>query len=242
MNNNKQLVLELLTQKSKELVNFKFIKSYVNSIFNWAVKLEFIDSNRILNTISKIKSLKKIKLEESKNDEDKYLSEDELRDWLDAFKFDYEDGKIGLKEYTLFFTTFILSNRKAETYALRWENIDLKNSLIRIAHSLDKYGNIKSTKGNKKTVFSIPDELTNLLKKWKSMQNEKLDRFNLIQNDEQLVFTYIDTQGNINNHLHPDYLNYRMLAVRKRHPNLVHCTPHKLRHTGASLSKNLVYK
>lgn len=101
---------------------------------------------------------------ESKKDEDKYLSEDELKDWINAFRFDYEDGKIGLKDYTIFFTTFILSNRKAESYALRRKNIDSKNSLLRITYSLDKYGNIKSTKGNKKTIFNIPIVLTNLLK------------------------------------------------------------------------------
>ena len=54
---------------------------------------------------------------------------------------------------------------------------------------------------------------------------------------EQFVFTYIDTRGNINKPLHADYLNNKMKSIRKRHKELVHATPHKLRHTGATLAK-----
>ena len=36
LNQNKQVVLNLLTQKAEEYANFKAIRSYVNSIFNWA--------------------------------------------------------------------------------------------------------------------------------------------------------------------------------------------------------------
>jgi len=54
---------------------------------------------------------------------------------------------------------------------------------------------------------------------------------------EQFVFTYIDTRGNINKPLHADYLNNKMKNIRKRHKELAHATPHKLRHTGATLAK-----
>ena len=54
---------------------------------------------------------------------------------------------------------------------------------------------------------------------------------------EQFVFTYIDTRGNINKPLHADYLNNKMKSIRKRHKELADATPHKLRHTGATLAK-----
>ena len=54
---------------------------------------------------------------------------------------------------------------------------------------------------------------------------------------EQFVFTYIDTRGNINKLLHADYLNNKMKSIRKRHKELAHAPPHKLRHTGATLAK-----
>ena len=43
--------------------------------------------------------------------------------------------------------------------------------------------------------------------------------------------------GNVNSPLHSDYLNNKMKSIRKRHKELAHATPHKLRHTGATLAK-----
>ena len=45
------------------------------------------------------------------------------------------------------------------------------------------------------------------------------------------------TKGNVNSPLHVDYLNNKMNSVRRRHPRLKHATPHKLRHTGATLAR-----
>lgn len=70
LNQNKQVVLNLLTKKAEEYANFKVIRSYVNSIFDWAEELEYIETNRLSKTISRIKATKKIKLQESKRDED----------------------------------------------------------------------------------------------------------------------------------------------------------------------------
>ena len=46
LNQNKQVVLNLLTQKAEEYTNFKVIQNYVNSIFDWAEELEYIETNR----------------------------------------------------------------------------------------------------------------------------------------------------------------------------------------------------
>ena len=104
-------------------------------------------------------------------------------------------------------------------------------------HALDKYKNVKSTKGNKKTIFSIPNYLVTLLSEWKTQQKQELAKFGIMQTPDQLVFTYIDTNRNVNSPLHVDYLNNKMNSVRRRHPRLKHATPHKLRHTGATLAK-----
>ena len=55
--------------------------------------------------------------------------------------------------------------------------------------------------------------------------------------EEQLLFTFFDDKGNINQRLHTDYLNYRMKSIERRHKHLTHAPPHKLRHTGATLAK-----
>ena len=237
LNQNKQVVLNLLTQKAEEYANFKVIRSYVNSIFDWAEELEYIETNRLSKTISRIKATKKIKLQESKNDEDLYLSQEELQAWFTAFEKDLETKKILFKDYVLFYTTFFLGDRKSESYALQWKHINTKEQEIQLVQALDKYKNPKSTKGNKKTTFRIPNELTDLLQEWKKQQKIELAKFNIIQTPEQYVFTYIDTKGNVNSCLHADYLNNKMKSVKRRHPELAHATPHKLRHTGATLAK-----
>ncbi|GHU35689.1 integrase [Bacilli bacterium] len=237
LNQNKQVILNLMTAKADEYANFKVIRSYVNSIFDWAEELEYIESNKISKTLKRIKPTKKIRLREAKCDEDLYLSQNELRDWLKAISDDLESGDLELKDYVLFFTTFFLSDRKSETYALEWQHIDFKKAEIHLIQALDRHGNVKSTKGNKKTIFSIPKELVTMLQDWKVQQKHELAKFNILQTNKQFVFTYIDTKGNVNKPLHADYLNYRMNAIKKRHTNLVHATPHKLRHTGATLAK-----
>ena len=170
LNQNKQVVLNLLTQKAEEYANFKVIRSYVNSIFDWAEELEYIETNRLSKTISRIKATKKIKLQDAKKDEDLYLSQAELQAWFTAFENDLENGKISFKDYVLFYTTFFLGDRKSESYALQWKHINIKKKEIQLVQALDKYKNVKSTKGNKKTTFQIPIELTELLQSWKKQQ------------------------------------------------------------------------
>ena len=235
--NNKQLVLSLLTTKANSYANFKVIRSYVNSVFDWAEELEYIPSNKLRKTISRIKANKKILLRESKREEDLSLDKKELKLWLQAFDTDLEKGLIDLKDYTLFYTTFFLSDRKSESYALQWKHINFSTREILIEQALDRFGNIKSTKGNKKTLFKAPIELMELLANWKVKQQEELKLFGLRQNQKQFVFTYNDRSNNINLPLHIDYLNYRMKSVRRRHPELAPASPHKLRHTGATLAK-----
>ncbi len=237
LNQNKQVVLNLLTQKAEKYANFKVIRSYVNSICDWAEELEYIETNRLSKTISRIKATKKIKLQEAKKDEDLYLSQEELQAWFTAFEKDLETEKILFKDYVLFYTTFFLGDRKSESYALQWKHINTSEQEIQLVQALDKYKNPKSTKGNKKTTFQIPSELTDLLQEWKKEQKYELAKFGIITNPEQFIFTYIDTRGNINKPLHSDYLNNKMKTIRKRHPELTHATPHKLRHTGATLAK-----
>ncbi|MDX5015845.1 tyrosine-type recombinase/integrase [Streptococcus anginosus] len=235
--NNKQLVLSLLTPKANSYANFKVIRSYVNSVFDWAEELEYIPSNKLRKTISRIKANKKILLKESKHEEDLSLDKEELKLWLQAFDTDLEEGLIDLKDYTLFYTTFFLSDRKSESYALQWKHINFSTGEILIEQALDRFGNVKSTKGNKKTLFKVPTELMELLANWKVKQQEELKLFGLKQTQKQFVFTYNDRTNNINLPLHTDYLNYRMKSVRRRHPELAPASPHKLRHTGATLAK-----
>ncbi len=118
---------------------------------------------------------------------------------------------------------------------MQWKHINFSAGEIIIEQALDRLGNVKSTKGNKKTLFKAPTELMELLANWKVKQQEELKLFVLRQTQKQ--FVYNDRTNNINLPLHTHYLNYRMKSVRKRHPELAPASPHKLRHTGATLAK-----
>lgn len=237
LNQNKVFVLQIMTKKATEYANFKTLRSYVNSIFDWAEELEYIERNKLEKSLKRIKATKKNQLKQARKEEDQYLSFEQLQEWLLAVQEDYESNLLSLQDYVLFQTTFFLSDRKSETYAIKWKNVNFEQSQITIGKALDKFGNEKSTKGNKTTIFHIPNELKNLLQTWKTQQQLELAQFEIEQTDEQLVFTFFDNKGNINQRLHTDYLNYRMNSIERRHKHLAHATPHKLRHTGATLAK-----
>lgn len=234
---NKQLVLNKLTNKANEYANFKVIRSYVNSVFDWAEELEMIEGNRLKKSISRIKPVKKVQIEREKDEEEMYLDGHELSQWLNAVEEDLINGDLTYMDYTLFYTTFLLSDRKSETYALQWKHIDFVNNKIYIVQALDRFGIVKATKGEKKTSFIVSKLLMTILEKWKKEQKIILKRYKIRQTNKQFVFTYEDRKGRVNQRLHIDYLNYRMNSVERRHPELTHATPHMLRHTGASLAK-----
>ena len=45
LNQNKQVMLNLMTTKANEYANFKTLRSYVISIFDWAEELEYIEGH-----------------------------------------------------------------------------------------------------------------------------------------------------------------------------------------------------
>ena len=60
--NNKQLVLSLLTPKANSYANFKVIRSYVNSVFDWAEELEYIHQINSERQLVELKQIKKFSL------------------------------------------------------------------------------------------------------------------------------------------------------------------------------------
>lgn len=237
LNDSKEFVVKLLTKKAEEFANFKALRSYYSSMFTLAVEYDYLEFYKLEQSVKRIKAHKKIELKESRVESDRSLTIEELQQWLEACEADYKAEVLELKDYVLFLATFFLSDRKSETYALKWKNIDFKQSQITIESALDRFGNLKATKGNKKTIFTVPKELISMLLKWKKEQFQFLHKFNISQTSDQFVFTYVDTKGNVNKPLHVDYLNYVMSTIQKRNSHLAKCSPHKLRHTGATLAK-----
>lgn len=237
LNEQKQFVVKKMNKKAKEYANFKSVRSYFIQVMDLAEEYDYINYNRLAKPLRKIKSSKKNQLRELKKEEDKYLCEADLLLWFDVVEKDYAEELLSIQDYTLFWTTFFLSDRKSESYALQWKNVSFAENRISLTQALDRYANVKVTKGNKKSVMRLPAPLKTILEKWKRNQKRELFQFGIKQDDNQFLFTYTNSKGEINQRLHTDYLNRRMQAIQKRHPELTKCTPHKLRHTSATLAK-----
>lgn len=236
LNTHLQFVISKMTNKAKKYANFKTIRSYVNQIFDYAEHIAYIKYNRLSKSLRKIKSLKKIELEDNKVEEDLYLNRNELTCWLDAVKEDYTNGDLTELEYTMFLTTFFLTCRKSECYALQWKHIDLDNDCIYLNRSLDKFKKNKKTKSRKETIIKLPKILKPILTSWKNKQFSELKQLGIQQTPDQYLFTSCDRKGNINVCVHTDFLNYRILKIKKRHSELKHISPHMLRHTSTTLA------
>ena len=104
------------------------------------------------------------------------------------------------------------------------QNFDNNENLIEQA--LDRFGKLKSTKGNKITLFRAPKELMDILKEWKKEQKRQLKQFEIKQSEKQFLFTYNNRSNGINVPLHIDYLNHRMNSIRRRYPGLSPELPH----------------
>lgn len=238
LNANTEIISDELTFKSKEYANIKIVKGYVRSIFDLAEMLGYIEVNRTTKIIQSITSPKKITLAEKRENEGKQaLTPQQLSAWIQAIEDDYKNQKLSEQDYTLFMLTMYLGDRKSETYALKWKNIDLESKTILIEKSLDKQQTLKPTKGRKKTVIKISDVIVNLLTNWKNSQQNELKKIKVKQNPEQYLFTYTKPSGEVNCPVHIDYLNYRIKSIESRHADLEHLTPHKLRHTFATLAR-----
>ena len=236
LNSNKKFVLTELNKKGAEYANIKTIKSYVNQVFEIAELLDYIEYNRVAKIMTYVGDTKKQQLKMQRQQNGASLSAKELKAWITAFKTDVNNGHLPFKDYVLFMLTLHLGDRKSQSYALQWKLVDLQNGTIYLKQNKDKKGNIVPTKGKKNTLFKLPIILIELLSKWKKIQAQELLQIGVKQNSEQFLFTYTDSKGNVNQLVHIDYLNYRLKSVERRHPELTHATPHKLRHTFSTLA------
>lgn len=172
LNDNKDFVLKALMKKSQVYANIKIIKSYVNQMFDIAELLEYIEYNRIEKVIRYVGDPKKQQLKAQRQLDGEALTAEELIAWLDATNEDFENGSLILQDYVLFVLTLNLGDRKSESYALQWKHIDFDEGYISLIQSMDKFGQLKSTKGRKSTKFKVPNFMLDLLGTWKKAQKE----------------------------------------------------------------------
>ena len=237
LNSNKEFVVDQLKEKSEHFANIKTVKAYVRQMFEVAEILDYIEYDRVGKSLRLVGQPHKDKLKKERVKKGEFLTAEQLLDWLQATKEDYERGRLSLADYTLFLLTLHLGDRKSESYALQWKHIDLEAGKLYLVQSLDSDRDAKDTKGHKQSIMTLPQDILYLLADWKAEQANQLEAIGVEQDGEQWLFTYVTREGVRNQPLYSDYLNARIQSVNRRHPELVYLHPHKMRHTFSTLAR-----
>lgn len=214
--------------------NIKQLKSYSSQIFEYAIFAELLQRNPMTNT--------KLPHREKKESEN-YFSLEELKKFLEIL-----NKEESLKHILIFQLLITTGVRKGELSALRWADINFEEQLLHIGKSYatirteDPNATRKTIRIQKNTknvsserILPIDFQTIELLKLWKKEQAEELLQFGInTKTKKQLIFTYVNADGAINQPLHADYSNNIMKRLEKKY-KLKHVTIHGLRHTHATL-------
>lgn len=192
----------------------------LNMILEYAVRLEYIDSNPFKKVVApKRKKASKKELQE------KYMESYKFRDIIKEMRTYEASSHVANFTEVIYLTGM----RPGELLALRWCDIDVKNNKIRIQHTLDysvkghahaELGTAK-TDGSERTI-DAPDRVIDILIEEHNYQKlEKLDS----------EFVFISRNGN---HLSINTINRRIKkATEKLYGYTV--TSHTFRHAHVTL-------
>ena len=154
------------------------------------------------------------------------LSPDEARKLIEAVRGDTLEALYVLAVHT--------GMRQGELLALRWEDIDLNEGVIRIRRTLVRSGGRISigepkTKGSRRTVY-LTGAAVEALKTHLEQQLEDIERLGDLYRDHGLVFT-----SGVGTLINPTNLRIRSFAPLLERAGLPQIRFHDLRHTCATL-------
>ncbi|TYQ98674.1 site-specific integrase [Enterococcus faecium] len=214
--------------------NIKQLKSYSSQIFEYAIFAELLHRNPMANT-----NLPKREKKENEN----YFSLEELKAFWDIL-----NKEEPLKHILIFQLLITTGIRKGELAALHWSDIYLEEQLMYVRKSYatirneEKNARRKTVRIQKNTknisserILPIDAQTIEMLKIWKKEQARELLQFGINTNTKnQLIFTYVNADGDINQPLHADYSNNILKRLEKKY-KFKHVTIHGFRHTHATL-------
>lgn len=209
-----------------KLQKFRTVKAYASKVFDFALKRGYIQINpmKLVETPIRLEQ-PSIDGEELEN----FYTREQLLIFLECLK----KGD-NFKAYILFWLLAFSGMRKGEALALTWNDINFKESEIRINKALSRGKNnqlyVKTTKNKKSRTIKMDKDTMKILSSWKKRQKQEYLVLGFNTSDpKQLVFS-----NELNTFLQPTKTRKWMLQVQKKN-NLDKITTHGLRHTHCSL-------
>lgn len=212
---------DLFLKLSKRYVMYASYTSILNRIMRYAVLLDIINTNPLDKVI-------KPKSKETKVKDNCYTKE-ELNKLLSIAKKDSSQVF-----HTLSHTIAYTGLRVGEALALRWSDINFKDKMISVNHTLvtiegEQVLQSPKTKASKRTI-SVDQYTLKLLKDWQLKQKKEFFKLGKpYLHDENFIFT--NSTGMV---YVPTEIGKILRRLIKRN-NLKPISPHGLRHTHASL-------
>ena len=202
---------------ASRLVQFKRHLNLLDRLIKYAIVRNWCDYNPFAKVIIPQESQKS-----GKDNEHNFYELKDLKEFLSAAK------EYNFQYYTFFMILSSLGLRRGEALELKWKDIDFNKKTLSINRTTTVNEDGTKAIGSPKTESSIrtlllPDNLANVLAKYKSSQNE----FN--SSSDFLFHTRTDE------FLTDSTIGYWMRAIYKKNPTLKRITPHGLRHTLATL-------
>lgn len=206
---------------AEKLTRYKMVKSYASKVIDYAIKLEYIETN----PFEKVEFSKKRVKRKSNN----YYLREQLINFLNAAK---NEGNI--KYYTFFQLLGYTGMRKSETLALTWKDIDFNDNTINIdkalGYSKESGLYVKPTKDGETRIIKLDQQTIDILKTWLEKQSEQLQMLGFeIKQSKQLLFSNKD-----NKHIQPAKTWGWVNNIKVKY-NLKHITTHGFRHTHATI-------
>lgn len=222
---NVQTCQKHINEWFNKLQKYRTVKSYASKVFDYAVTLGIITDNP-MKRVTMPKSLNIPDENETIN----YYTKEQLIHFLKCL-----EKENNYKAYALFRLLSFSGMRKGEALALQWEDVNFKDSEIRINKALARgeenqlYVKVTKTKGSIRT--NKMDKVTMaILEGWKKQQTQDYLKLGInTLKPNQLVFS-----NEQNEFLQPTKTRKWIVHVQKKY-HLEKITTHGLRHTHCSL-------
>lgn len=208
--------------------NYKRWFNYVQSIFEYAIRQQYITDNPTKRVIMPKKNATAGKRAPN------FWDKSQLKTF-----FSYIDPSKELERYTLFRLLAFTGIRRGECLALTWDDIDTKNSTLNVNKTLTQGAKgkqiIQATKTKKGTrIISLDSTTLFYLKKWQLEQKRKLFMlgFNANESDQLLFATTKNTFKSLNTP--KKWLDLITNRMKDDNIALPHISIHGFRHSHAS--------